>query len=172
MRRTALLCLPAAVLLAACSTTVAGQASPAQPAAPTSDGPSDADREAVGDLFDGLSASTQDGLEAHAEYMAEHNHPEFSYTAEECLDAFRSAGLTDDYTAEYEADTDAMAPDDGWTLAADAGRYAGLQPSGQVFVLPVDVTQSFGGTTDSYAADLHAAVLDGTFYLFFACDAA
>ncbi|MEI4281450.1 hypothetical protein [Klenkia terrae] len=188
MRRAALVCLPTALLVAACSTTVAGSASPAPttaaspsstsssaPAGPSgTDDPSDDDlnraRNLVDELYAGLSSSTEGGLAAYADFLATHNHPEFSFGGPECLTFLQGLGLTDTYRALYTPDLVELDVDPGWQVPD--GRYAGLAPDGDVYSVPitVDEADTATGSTGSYSATVHAAVLDDEAFFFQPCE--
>lgn len=185
MRRTALLCLPAALLLSACGSD-APQVSNAQQsstpaatsdapvatttAAPTTVDPLVADQALVRTLYYGLSQSTLNGLQAQADYIAANNHPDFSYSSDDCLTGLSNTGFTENYRADYVPDVMAMAPDAGWALGATSGRYAGLAPSGRIYILPVDISETDVGYSNSTTSQLHVSVLDDRAYFFFGCN--
>ncbi len=186
MRRPALLCLPAVLLLGACSSAESGadpnasavaaaptstsEAAPTTTAAPmTPDAPA-ADQALTRTLYDDLSQSTTGGLDALAAAQAGGNHPEYTYTVEECRTYLQSSGLTDAFRLTAVPDVDAMVPDPDW--AVPDGRYQGLVPTGTIYVLPVTFEQSDPdlGPPQSSSSQVHVAVLDGQAYFFQPCE--
>ncbi|WP_133378944.1 hypothetical protein [Klenkia marina] len=152
------------------ASTSEASAAPTTTAAPTTEDPLLADQALVRTLFYGLSQSSMDGLQGFAEYMAGNNHPEFSYSVDECLTGIERSGATDNYRVDYVPDVASMAIDPGWALGATSGRYAGLVPSGRNYILPVAINESDLSFSNSTTAQMHASVLDGRAYFFFGCN--
>lgn len=180
MRRAAVV-LPL-VLLAGCTSTVAGSASPA----PTTEAPSSSSagatasstpqatedltelRTQVDELYLGLFASSGTSLQSVVDYYVAHNHPQFTYTSAECLTFFQGLGYTDAYRLSYAPDVDAIEPDPGWQVPD--GRYAGLEPDGDTYLVPVEVRETDIGYAADFEADVHVTVLDGEAYFFQPCE--
>jgi hypothetical protein len=72
-------------------------------------------------------------------------------------------GLTDSYTASYVPEVASMALDPGWALPAAAGRYAGLVPSGRVYILPVQMSETDpqAGPPSDRTEQRHVAIVNG-----------
>jgi len=180
MRRAAVV-LPL-LLLAGCTSTVAGTASPA----PTTGAPSSSSagatasstpevpeglaelRDQVDDLYLGLFASSGASLQSVVDYYVAHNHPQFAYTGAECLTFFQGLGYTDAYQLSYTPDLEEIAPDPDWQVPD--GRYAGLAPDGDTYLVPVEVRETDTGYDAGFEADVHVTVLDGEAYFFQPCE--
>jgi ABC-type Fe3+ transport system substrate-binding protein len=133
-----------------------------------------ADQGLVRTLFYNDSQASLQGLRADAEFVAANNHPDFGYTADECYSMLKKLGLTDAYNNTSVPDVAAMAPDPTWALSAGSGRYAGMVPTGRVYILPVTTTQLDPNAGLNYTAtnQVHVAVLDNRAYYFISCDRA
>lgn len=180
MRRAAVV-LPL-LLLTACTSTVTGSATPApttgapssSSAGPTATStPEESDdltelRAQVDELYLGLFASSGSSLQSVVDYYVAHNHPQFAYTAAECLTFFQGLGYTDAYRLSYTPDVDAIAPDPGWQVPD--GRYAGLVPDGETYLVPVEVRETDTGYAADFEADVHVTQLDGEVYFFQPCE--
>lgn len=178
------------VLLAAsaCTSTVAGSATPVAPqesggegsggeSDPDSEPPSSEDPDApdegeldsaIIDLYGNFGLAWLGGLDTAMAYQVQHNHPLFDYTEQECLAGL--AGQEPNYVESYEAALTSVEPDPSWEIPD--GRFAGEVPEGSL--LTVDLTVSFGnGVPDAGEEDstVHLAYLDDELFFFFPCEA-
>ncbi len=179
MRRSTLIVPLGAILLAGCAESAAAPSadtastptstSPISPT-PVVEDPLVADQALVRSLYYDLTQAFNQGLDAAAAYDAAHNHPQTSYTTEECRDAFDETGYTDAYSLSAVPDVAAMAPDPGWALPD--GRYAGVVPDGRTYIVPVtfDYSDPTLGIRDSFTNQLHVTVLDEAAYFFRPCE--
>lgn len=150
------------------SSSAEAPASTPTPAPSSTVDPIVADQALVRSLYYGHSQAFGSDLAAGAAYQAAHNHPDFAYTAEQCADFLASTGLTDAYTVSTVPDVAAMALDPGWALPAS--RYAGMVPSGRVYILPLEYSESDTGFEDNHTDQVHVSVLDGAAYYFQPCE--
>lgn len=141
-------------------------------ATPTSVDPLPGDQALVRTLYYDDSQATNGDLRSEAEFIAAHNHPDFHYTSDECHAFFRQLGMTDSYVGSQVPDMAAMAPDSGWALPASAGRYAGMVPSGRIYILPVHIseTDTQTGLQSERTEQRHVAIVNDTAYYFQACE--
>jgi hypothetical protein len=144
-------------------------------AAPTTVDPFAADQALVRTLYyDYSQAFMEGGLPAGTAFIAQHNYPGYSYTAEDCLAVWRGNGASDETVVNVVPDVTQMALDPGWSVSAPGGRYDGFTPTGRVYILPIQYTETdpvYGyNQTDSY--QVHAAVLDDRAYFFTTCESA
>jgi hypothetical protein len=104
--------------------------------------------------------------------MSTHNYPAYHYTPTECLAYVRNLGYTDSQTTACIPDMSAMALDPGWALPAAVGRYAGMVPTGRIYILPVQQTDT--DPNDNYnqtrTDQVHVAIVGGAAYLFQSCE--
>jgi hypothetical protein len=146
--------------------------SPSQ-AAPTTVDPLAADQALVRTLYYDQTKAFERSLQAGAEFFAAHNHPQYAYTAQECLSFMQAGGgLTKDCRFEVVPDVASMALDPGWVLPEGSGRYAGLAPKGRIYILPVEMneTDPGAGINDKRTSQVHAAIVDSKAYYFMQCE--
>lgn len=185
MRRTALLCLPTALLLSSCGSegaardavveattapaqTTTGEAAPTAQATTTVENPLVADQALVRSLYYEFSQATLEGLQSYADFIVSNNHPDFTYSVDDCLTGFANMGFTDDFSVSFVPDVAAMAVDEGWALPS--GRYEDLVPSGRVYIVPLEVSESDVGYSNQSTQQVHVSIIDARAYFFQPCN--
>jgi hypothetical protein len=142
----------AGLLIAGCSSAVAGVAVPA--ASP------DDDRELVLEYFDELNAAADDGPATQRDFLRRSQHPDY---ADELCDL-------GDLTLSVDPAMSTLRVDPDW-VPPDAGRDA-AHPRGLVYVLGVSVSiRQDGALLGEQIGSQRVAVLDGKAYGFAPCPA-
>ena len=151
MRRVLLAVLGlACVLIAGCSSAVAGVALPA--ASP------DDDRELVRAYFEDLNASAEDGPATQRDFLRRSQHPDY---ADELCDL-------GDLTLNVDPAMSTLRVDPDW-VPPDAGRDA-AHPRGLVYVLGVSVSiRQDGALLGEQIGSQRVVVLEGKAYGFAPC---
>lgn len=83
-----------------------------------------------------------------------------------------SGGLANAYTESDVPDVSAMSPDPDRPVPASS-RYAGLEPSGRVYILPDESTESNPrtGLNETVTAQVHVTIWNDNAYFFQPCEA-
>jgi hypothetical protein len=182
VRRPVLLMTAGAMILAGCTdaprvesadagSSPSSSAAPApSQAAPVTEDPLVGDQALVRSLYYDHTQAFARGLEVGTTFIAEHNHPQTPYSAEECLMSYSANGITEAYTVSAVPDVTAMALDPGWALPG--GKYTGAVPDGRIYILPVAETEfdPDAGIDFSGTSQVHVAILDGSAYYFKPCE--
>ena len=130
----------------------------------------DADSRLIKTLFrrfsDSWSGGLSGGLEDAATYEASNVYPDLLCTYESIMEL--NSDLPDGYRVEYIVDGDSIERDDGWTMPI--GPSKGEPIDGRLYILTLETTYSSTDFLPSVErAEVHATVVDGEAYFFFAC---
>ena len=131
-----------------------------------------ADQALVRTLFYNASHVAPGSFAARATFMSNAQLPGLSLQPTECLANVRNLGHADSQTTDYIPDVSAIDLDPGWALPATVGRYAGMVPTGRIYISLVQQTDT--DLNDNYnqtrTDQVHVAIVGGAAYFFQSCE--
>lgn len=126
----------------------------------------EADTKLIKTLFRRLSDSWYGGVDDASAYMARNVYPDLLCTFESISEG--NTGLSDGFQEEHIVDGDSIERDDGWTMPD--GPSKGEAINGRLYIFTDEFTYSATGLLPTVErAEVHATVVDGKAYFFFAC---
>jgi hypothetical protein len=128
-----------------------------------------ADARLISDLWKAYASSWRDGLDSGESFIAAHNYPDWSWSAEDCSAYGRSSGRSDGDRVKISVHADTLTRDRLWQIPAGYPGQ-GETPRGRLYVMALDYEfRPAGGPTQTAVAEAHVTIIGEEARFFVPC---